>query len=364
MVFVAHALFNAWLAYRLNIWYAAFYDQLQSAAALTEVSSGATIDLAERRRAVSQHLVAFAKIVAPAIIVHPVAKWISSLWRFHWRVALVRAYIAHSDPATKCIEGMGQRIHEDTQRFASGLYSCGVTILDSILTLCVFLPVLAVVSAETCVAGCAWDAWLVGVASSAAFGGLGVSVVVSRRLVGLEVQNQVVEADLRTKLVLIEQHQRTQDGTTTAAATTPLARDSSQLDSYYTFPAILKRLHANYSALFRAFAAFNTWISIYDQTLVIVPYALCAPLIFADDPRARITLGTLVKITHAFGKVFGAMAVVTENWAAVNDFRSTLRRLLEFERALYSSVRFNARLLDQDSALSAPIQVEMRVAVE
>ena len=96
--------------------------------------------------------------------------------------------------------------------------------------------------------------------------------------------------------------------------------------------------------LFANFALFNTWISAYDQTMTIVPYALAAPLMFAA-PGNRITLGTLMQVSNAFDKVFGAMAVVSENWAAVNDFRSTVHRLREFERHVYARKRFDHTLL-------------------
>ena len=101
----------------------------------------------------------------------------------------------------------------------------------------------------------------------------------------------------------------------------------------------------NYRNLFTQFALFNTWIAAYDQVMIIVPYALAAPLMFASNPANRITLGTLMQVSNAFDKVFGAMAVVSENWSAVNDFRSTVYRLREFERHTYQRKRFDHTLL-------------------
>jgi len=72
--------------------------------------------------------------------------------------------------------------------------------------------------------------------------------------------------------------------------------------------------------------------------MVIAPYAIVAPLVFASDPDKRITLGTLIKLSNSFEKVFSSLSVISENWGAINDFRSTYRRLREFEAKLYPSV--------------------------
>ena len=60
-------------------------------------------------------LIEFAWIVAPAVVVHPVSKWISSMWRFAWRMALVRSYLSHYDVTNPAVEGAAQRIQEVQQ---------------------------------------------------------------------------------------------------------------------------------------------------------------------------------------------------------------------------------------------------------
>jgi len=94
-------------------------------------------------------------------------------------------------------------------------------------------------------------------------------------------------------------------------------------------------MHKNYHALFRHFSLLNFWLSLFDQTMVILPYVAAAPLLFADDPANRLTLGTLVKVSNSFGKVFSSLSVIAESWGDVNSFRSVYRRLREFERKLY-----------------------------
>jgi peptide/bleomycin uptake transporter len=388
LIFVGHSAFNAWLKWALNDWYAKFYDALQDVSWSSggELGSGLATNLTEawepvkteqelsthmlmKQNEVSDLLARFALLVSPAVLVHPLAKWISSNWRFSWRMALVRAYLAHYDVGQIPVEGSAQRIHEDTQRFEGGIYTCFATVLDSVLTLVVFVPVLLEVGAASRPGGFMnFDGWLVSIAVGAAVGGLAVSVCVGHRLVALEVENQKVEGLLRTKLVVLEEQPASIVGVERGEAEevagsgeftdfgrrAPRPRLTSPAPFFRTNQAELWR---NYTSLFANFAVFNTWIAAYDQVMIIVPYALVAPLMFAHDPSQRITLGTLMKVTNAFGKVFGAMAVLSENWSAVNDFRSTIYRLREFERHTYQRRRFDHALLRNSDAPTGEIFV-------
>lgn len=416
LVFVGHAVFKAWLKWALNEWYEEFYDALQDADwsdPVQELPSGepqtvlaqyenmdtherTALHMAGKQAEISGLLAKFALLVSPAIFVHPLAKWISSLWRFSWRMALVRSYLLHYDVAQRPVEGSAQRIHEDTRRFENGIYACFSTILDSILTLLVFVPVLLEVGSEAKPVGFLdFDEWLVSIAVVAAVGGLWVSMAVGYRLVRLEVENQKVEALLRTKLVVLEQTPALVVG----AERADLDTDAVDPDDEFTvvsqrpprprhvspapcFRFVQSQLWNNYKNLFANFAAFNTWISAYDQVMIIVPYALAAPLMFASSPARRISLGTLMQVANAFDKVFGAMAVVSENWSSVNDFRSTVYRLKEFERHTYKRKRFDhtllrdfdlpptnevsdiPRLADGDPAAMAAIAVELCASAE
>ena len=246
--------------------------------------------------------------------------------------------------------------------------------LDSLLTLLIFIPVLLEVGsrAQPDFGLLDYDAWLVVIAVTAAFGGLWVSMCVGRRLVLLEVQNQKVEGLLRTNLVVLEQTPALIVGSELSDADADADDDGVDPDEFTNvsqrpprpravtpapfFNGVIRELWRNYRGLFANFAAFNTWISAYDQIMIIVPYVLAAPLMFARDPARRITLGTLMQVSNAFDKVFGAMAVVSENWAAVNDFRSTVVRLREFERHVYHRKRFDHTLL-RDCDLTTPHEV-------
>jgi len=278
--------------------------------------------------------------------VHPIAKWISSQWVLNWRLALIKSYLCSYNVHSRAVEGASQRIHEDTLKFVAGLYTCFSVLLDSALTLIVFIPVLVDLGGNVKLPGWNWDSWLFIVAFACAFGGLLISIVVGYRLVQLEVFNQKVEAALRKKLVLMETDPASVVGVQMGAED---VIDDLHFEEYRErrkprsvsplgqFTGILEDIKCNYSALYRAFAAFNTWISLFDQCLIVLPYALVAPLMFADENQ--ISLGKLTKVTNVFSHVFGAMSVLGENWGAVNEWRSTLVRLREFEASVYPSGR-------------------------
>lgn len=336
LIFVAHALFKAWLKQALNKWYNEFYDEVQTGMPAVEGSDAGygsgdaevSDALLERRASVNHLLVRFCLLVTPSIVVHPVAKYFSQRWTYAWRIALLRAYLTAWNPAGPAVEGSAQRLHEDTQRFSHGVYSCFATLLDSVLTLAVFSPILIELGGKVAPPVQTWDSgWLFAIAISGALGGILTSALVGRKLVGLEVANQQVEARLRTKLVLLAE--RPDD-----APPPPVAN---------AFQMVLKDMWDNYHRLFTQFVYMNTWLSTFDQAWVIIPYMLCAPLLFADDPSRRISLGTLVATSNAFGKVFDSLAVLSDSWHAVNAFRSVIRRLREFEKKVYEN-RSAARL--------------------
>ena len=146
----------------------------------------------------------FGWIVAPLVLVSPFAKLVRSFWAFHWRLALMRRYLELWD-ASSTVEGASQRIHEDTQRFASALRGAW----PSCSTPCSRSP-----SSRRCSSTSArapsppWhdevrvlgDGWLVVTAVVAATLGLGGAMVFGKHLVLLEFANQRVEAALRRLL--------------------------------------------------------------------------------------------------------------------------------------------------------------------
>ena len=350
IVVVGYSAFAAWTKARLNEWYNEFYDLLQHQ--FGETGSGAFEegeDMSDLRRQVWDQIQSFAGIVLPLVFASPASRWVRSAWAFAWRVSLMRSYLDRWDITTDPIEGSAQRLHEDTQRFCVALQGCLGLMLDAVFTLIVFVPILLDLSRQipppvdlTFLN----DYWLLVTAYVAAFVGLTGAMITGTRLVGLEVNNQKVEAELRRDLVILEtspealfgeSSSTSRDGSPRSSGSRRSLRGSACARPLLFFAQTLKELSYNYHALFRNFFVLNVWLTAFDQVMVLFPYIVAAPLLFADTPEQRITLGTLVKLSNSFDKVFGSLNVVADNWSSVNEWRSVVRRLREFEKRLYAA---------------------------
>ena len=360
LVVVGHSLFSAWLKYAINGWYTKFYDLLQTAgnaAAMAtadmvlthhnasaatvahNVSAAATgvsqlLSLEESRQQVWLQMLQFFWIVLPAVIVHPIARWIRSHWTLRWRLCLMRSYMDAWNPNLPPIEGASQRLHEDTQRFSKGVESYLAVLLNSLMTLAVFTPILfnlgVKVQAPSGPLQTFGRGWMFAAALMAAVLGLGIAMFAGRHLVGLEVANQRVEALLRREAVVLE--------TTPGAICEPAARQDGTLQSPAPyFVRLWAEIRANYTALFANFLGLNLWLDCFDQVMVLAPYVLVAPRLFSEDKASRITLGTLVQTSNSFDKVFASLSIISENWGGINEWRSTYVRLRQFESELRAS---------------------------
>src|SRR5205085_6699233 len=92
-------------------------------------------------------LASFLGIALVAVAVGVITRFFVSHYIFRWRAAMNNYYIANW-PKLRTIEGASQRVQEDTMRFSSTMEDLGVRLLDSIMTLIAFLPVLMQLSSN------------------------------------------------------------------------------------------------------------------------------------------------------------------------------------------------------------------------
>ena len=330
----------------VNQWYGDFYSLAQEAAAAAVARNGTRSSAADDARVaglahLSALLYRFLYVAVPFALLSPVSSFMQSHYVLTWRLALLESYLERwhaSESSDSAIEGASQRIHEDTQRFASSLEGGTMTSLRSALTLIVFAPRLVELGAKLRAPDAlsrlygrgigggeaggeerdAPDAWLLHVCLAVALVGFGVATVVTRHLVGLEVQNQMVEAELRKQLVHAEDagcgeaaapaaagcevQERAPPGGCGASRSAaggggkrrgragPSARDPA------SYAPMLSSLRSNYSRLYANFFGFNLWVGTWSQVVVLLPFVLGGARLFDVDSPADI--GLLVQVSH------------------------------------------------------------------
>ena len=109
----------------------------------------------------------------------------------------------------RSIEGAAQRVQEDTMRFAAIMEGLGVSIIDAVMTLIAFLPVLLALSEYVTVLPILGEipAPLLNAAIFWSLFGTIFLAIVGIKLPGLEFRNQRVEASLRKELVYGEDYE-------------------------------------------------------------------------------------------------------------------------------------------------------------
>jgi len=385
-VIIGQSVFSAYIKFAINGWYTSFYDLLQTSGAMLCSNVTALVDeaeeakLTESRQKVWLGLVEFLRIVGPYAIFSPAARWLRSHWALRWRMCLMRSYMAGWDPNVAPVEGASQRLHEDTRMFSKGIETYLSVFLNSFCTLFAFTPIL--MDLGTKIAPPAWPSfawlhafghsWMFASAALAAAVGLGVAMLAGSKLVGLEVANQRVEAELRRDLVILEADPGSISDSPAALAPSksqpqsadpsPLRLRSGTLRSTTRllppaphFERIWHSLNANYSSLYSNFFLLNLWLDCFDQAMVLAPYILVAPRLFADQCSERITLGTLVQTSNSFDKVFASLSVISENWGGINEWRSTLVRLRQFEEGQRLSATASSSRAAVSSGSGTPI---------
>jgi peptide/bleomycin uptake transporter len=291
--------FQVQLDVMINSWFGTFYNMVQQALG--------------KPNAVTQEqffgqLATFGGIALVYITTAVLTAFVTSHYVFRWRTAMNDFYVANWH-RLRHIEGASQRIQEDTQRFASTLEQLGASLIDALMTLIAFLPILWGLSAyvkELPLVGEVPQALVFVAVIWAAIGTAGLAFA-GIRLPGLEFRNQRVEAAYRKELVLGE--------------------DNADRAQPPTLQGLFRDVRANYFRLYWNFLYFNIVRYGYLQAGVLVPYVALAPSIVAGG----LTLGAMQQIIRAFGRVEGSFQYLVKSWTTIVSLISIYKRLRAFE---------------------------------
>lgn len=297
IIFVTY--FQVQVSVAINNWYGPFWDMIQAA-----VSKSRTVTSAE----FYGQILVFLQIALIAVAVSVVTRFFVSHYVFRWRTAMNEYYMAHW-PKLRTVEGASQRVQEDTMRFARTTEDLGVSLIDSVMTLIAFTPVLIRLSAnvtELPIVGAIPYPLLVAAIFWSLFGTV-LLAVVGIKLPGLEFRNQRVEAAYRKELVYGE--------------------DSPERADPPTIANLFEDVRHNYFRLYFHYLYFNVARSFYLQINNVFSILVLAPSIIAG----KISLGALNQISGAFGQVASSFQYLVSVWPTIIELMSIYKRLRAFE---------------------------------
>lgn len=318
LVIIAVTWYRVQLDVQINEWFGAFYNTLQEA-----LGKPGSVTFEK----ILGYLWTFAGIAGISITAAVLLEFFLRHYVFRWRNAMNDYYTA-SWPQVRHIEGASQRIQEDTMRFAKIMESLGTALLQSVLTLTAFLPMLWAMSSH--VKELPWIGAvpysLVWVAIAWSIFGTALLASVGIRLPGLEFNNQKVEAAYRKELVLGEEY-----------------ADRAQPP---TLTELFNNVRRNYFTLYFHYMYFDVAKWSYLQFGVLIPYIAMGPTI----ATGAITLGLLQQIMRAFDRVENSFQFLVNSWGTIIELISIYKRLKAFE----TQMRNNAG--DATAVGAAPAQ--------
>ncbi len=294
--------FSVQVSVAINNWRRPFFDTVQNALAPEKaIETAALYDL----------IFIFAEIAFLAIFVYVGTRFFVSHYIFRWRTAM-NDYYTEKWSQVRHIEGASQRIQEDTMRFASIMEHLGVAMVDSVMTLFAFLPVLWTLSSHVSslpIVGAIPHPLFTAAIIWSIFG-TGLLAIVGIKLPGLEFKNQRVEAAYRKELVYGEDdHARAQPP---------------------TLVELFGNVRKNYFKLYFHYMYFNVARSLYLQADNIFVYVILIPTIAAG----AITFGILQQIITAFNQVSNSFQYLVNSWPTIVELLSVYKRLVSFESAI------------------------------
>ena len=302
----ATILISLWLQVQIDVkineWFGTFYDMIQKA--LSEPNSFTIEEY-------WGGLISFITLAAIYVGIAVLVSYFTAHFLFRWRTAMVEWYHSVYNYA-RTIEGASQRVQEDTIKFSRIMEGLGTSLIESVMVIVEFLPILLGLSIGIPIFFFGdWEYGLVVGALIWSVGGTAFLILLGilLRLVGVEYDLQKQEAAYRKMLVIAED-----DETVRPKTIDELFNDVRKIH----FTSYIRYLY------------FNIGRIAYLQANVLSAYVFLAPAIVAGV----VTLGVMQQIIRAFGRVEGSMQYLLKSWPTIIELASVYKRLREFERQL------------------------------
>lgn len=222
------------------------------------------------------------------------------------------------------VDNPDQRIQQDIPLFIDKVLTVSMALVDSSLAFVSFVAILWLIS---------WKLVLVAIAYSTV--GTIVMYLVGRRLIGLQFNQERLEADFRRNLMY------TRENATQVASYRGARRELKGLSGLFGHVA------HNWNSVLSWQRNLRLFKTSYDYFILVVPMVMTAPMYFAGV----LDMGGVVQAGTSFGRVLGALSVIVGQFEIIADLAANSKRL----------ITFNDSLDAHDKALSSGSMKEMVV---
>jgi len=313
------------IAVLLNAWNARFYDALQH----------------KNTAVFGRELLIFFTLAGSFIVLAVYQLYLSQGLQIRWRQWMtnrfLQSWLKGATPyrmqlSANGIDNPDQRIAEDVKQFVSYTLSLGTGLIGAVVTLASFIWILWGLSeaAPLTLFGhvLALPGYMVWLAFAYAVAGTYLVHWIGKPLVGLDIEQQRREADLRANLLRVREN-------------------AEQIALLKGEPAERNRLMArftlvkeNWTAIMGRQKRLTFFTAGYNQLQVVVPILAAGPAYFAG----AIGLGGLMQTASAFGRVEGALSYFVKSYPQLAEWKSVLKRLDTFEQEIADDGSSRARL--------------------
>jgi putative ATP-binding cassette transporter len=321
---VGLALMMVWLEVQFNYWNREFYNTFENR------------DQAEFFRQLGM----FALLALVWIITAVYRLYFLQMLQIEWRTWLTNHFLADwmKDQAyyrmqllDRGTDNPDQRIAEDLRIFVEFTSDLALGLLSAVVTLVSFVVILWTLSGSLELFGMNVPGYLVWVALVYAIAGTFLTHFIGRKLIGLDFNQQRVEADFRFSLV------RLRENSEGVALYRGEAEELGGLRN--RFSAVI----TNWWQIMFKRKQLGWFTSFYHQLAIIFPYIVVSPRFFSGE----IPLGAIFQTASAFGQVQGSLSWFINAYTAFAQWKATVDRLIGFVNSM-ERVRSEADRLDGD----------------
>ena len=216
-----------------------------------------------------------------------------------------------------------QRISDDIQMFVQKTLNIGLGVMNSVVTLVSFTALLWTISGDLDVplpggGALTIPGYMVWAALVYAILGTWLTHKIGLPLIGLNFQQQRLEADFRFRMARLRENSES-----VALWKGDAAERMSLKESFLLVVGNFRTMMTKQKDL--------TWFTtFYGQAAIIFPFVVAAPRYFAGE----IQLGGVMQINSAFSQVQSALSFIVNSYSTLAEWKSVVDRLVGFSHAL------------------------------